>query len=55
MGTMNMSLFYPNDSESNLMGYAYACYFLYPHHVTMVDHKQDICSLVVAQLFNDGI
>jgi len=27
---MNMSLFYPNDSESDLMGYAYACYFTYP-------------------------
>jgi len=30
------------------MGYAYACYFTYPHNVTMIDHKQDICSHMVA-------
>jgi len=36
---MNMSLFYLNDSKSDLMGYAYACDFKYPHNVTMVDHK----------------
>jgi len=44
-----MNLFYQNDSESNLMDYAYACYFTDPHNVTMVDHRQDICSHVVAQ------
>jgi len=44
-----MSLIYPNDSEINLIGYAYACYFTYPHNVTMVDHNKDICSHVVAQ------
>jgi len=50
-----MSLFYPNDSKSNLKGYADACYFTYPHNVTIVDHKHDICSHVVAHLFHDGI
>jgi len=24
------------------MSYAYACYFTYPHNVTMVDHKHNI-------------
>jgi len=28
---------------------------LYSHNVTMVDHKQDVCSHVVAQWFHDGI
>ena len=28
------------------MGYADACYLLDSHNVTMVDHKQDICSYV---------
>jgi len=31
------------------MGYADECYLLYSHNVTMVDHKQDICSHVIAQ------
>jgi len=31
------------------MSYVYACYFTYSHNVTMVDHKQDVCSHVVAQ------
>jgi len=44
-----MELFYPNDSKLDLMDYAYACYLLYSHNVTMVDHKQNICSHVVAQ------
>jgi len=42
-----MSLFYPNDSKLDLIGYAYVFYFTYPHNVIMVDHKQDICSHVV--------
>jgi len=36
-------------------GYVYACYFTYSHNVTMVDHKQDVCSHVVAQWFHEGI
>jgi len=48
-----MSLFHPNDSESDLMGYVYACYFTYSHNVTMVYHKQDVCSHVVAQWLHD--
>jgi len=45
-----MSLLYPNDSESDLIiGHAYTCYLSYSHNITMVDHKQDICSHVVAQ------
>jgi len=43
-----MSLFNPNDSELDLMSYAYACYYTYLHNVIMVDHKHDICSHVVA-------
>jgi len=39
-GTTNMRLFHPNDSESDLMGYVYACYFTYSHNVTMVDHNK---------------
>jgi len=31
------------------MGHADACYLSYPHNATMIDHKQDICSHVVAQ------
>jgi len=46
---MNMSLFYPDDSKSDLMGYACACYFTYPHNFTMVGHKHDICSHMVLQ------
>jgi len=46
-----MSLFHPNDSESDLLGYVYACYFTYSHNVIMVDHKQDVCSHVVVQCF----
>jgi len=42
VGSMNMGLFYLNDSKSDLMDYANACYLLYSHTVTMVDHKQDI-------------
>jgi len=38
-GTTNMSLFYPNNSKLDVMGYANACYFTYPHNVIMVDHK----------------
>jgi len=34
------------------MGYANACYLSYPHNVTMVDHKQDICSYVVSQMIS---
>ena len=30
--TTNMRLFHPNDSESDLMGYVYACYFTYSHN-----------------------
>jgi len=41
-GTTNMSLFHPNDSESDIMGYVYACYFTYSHNDIMVDHKQDV-------------
>ena len=37
------------------MGYVYACYFTYSHNVTIVDHKQDVCSDVVTQWFYDGI
>jgi len=44
-----MSLFYSNDPKLDLIGYAYACYFTYPHNATMVDHKQDICSHMIAQ------
>jgi len=44
-----MKLFYPNDSKLDLMDYADACYLLYSHYVTMVDHKQDIYSHVVAK------
>jgi len=44
-----MKLSYPNDSKSDLMGYAEGCYLSYLHNVTMFDHKQDICSHVVAQ------
>jgi len=29
---MNMSLFYPNDSKSDLMGYADASYLSDPHN-----------------------
>ena len=38
-GTMNVSLFYPNDLESGIIGYVYGCYFTYPHNVTMINHK----------------
>jgi len=31
------------------MDYVDACYLSHPHNVTMVDHKQDIFSYVVAQ------
>jgi len=27
-----MDLFYPNDSKSDMMGYAYAGYLSYPHN-----------------------
>jgi len=37
---MNMRLFHPNDSELDLMGYVYACYFTYSHNVTMVDKNK---------------
>jgi len=37
------------------MGYGYACYFTYSYNVTMVDHKQDVCSHVVVQWFHEGI
>jgi len=50
-----MELFYPNDSKSDLMGYADACYLLYSHNVTMVGYKQDIYSHVVAQWFHDDM
>jgi len=50
-----MNLFLPNDSESDLMSYVYACYFTYYHNVITVYHKQDVCSHVVAQWFHDGI
>ena len=43
-----MSLFYPNDSKSDLIGHADTCYLSYPHNATMVDHKHDICSHMVA-------
>jgi len=43
-----MSLVYPNDSESDIMGYAYACYFTYLHNVIMIYHKQNICSHMVS-------
>jgi len=36
---MNVSLFYPNDLESGIIGYVYGCYFTYPHNVTMINHK----------------
>jgi len=39
-----MSSFYPNNLKSYLMGYGDACYLSDPHNVTMVDHKQNICS-----------
>jgi len=42
-----MKLFYPNDLKLDLMDYADACYLLYYHNVTMVDHKQNIYSHVV--------
>jgi len=29
---MNMGLFYPNNSKSDLMGYAKACYLSDPHN-----------------------
>jgi len=41
-----MKLFYPNDSKLDLMDYVYACYFTFSQNVTMVDHKQDVCSHV---------
>jgi len=43
-----MDLSYPNDSKLNLLGYVDGCYLLYPHNITMVYHKYDICSHVVA-------
>jgi len=52
---MNMSLSYLNNSKSNLMGYADACYLLYSRNVTMVDHKQEICPHMVAQWFHDDM
>jgi len=54
-GTMNMKLFYPNDSKLNLMDYANACYLLYSQNVTMVYHEQDIYSHVVAEWFHDDM
>jgi len=37
------------------MGYVDACYLSYRHNVTVVNHKQNICSHVVAQWFHDGM
>jgi len=37
------------------MDYADVWYLSYPHNVAMVDHKQDICSHVVAQWFYGGL
>jgi len=44
-----MKIFYTNNSKLDLMDYADACYLLYYHNVTIVYHKQDIYSHVVAQ------
>jgi len=48
--------FRPQENDEQLLGpkvsylsvYANACYLSNPHNVTMVDHKQDICSHVIA-------
>jgi len=44
-----MELFYSNDSKLDLMDYADACSLLYSLNVTMIDHKQDTYSHVIAQ------